>query len=58
MKTMLKSLTAAVALSVAADAAMAQEEVVVYHWFEYLFHSHLIGQVYCRNRYQSNHGYF
>ena len=36
MKTMLKSLTAAVALSVAADAAMAQEEVVVYHWFEYL----------------------
>jgi len=36
MKTMLKSITAAVALSVAADAAMAQEEVVVYHWFEYL----------------------
>ena len=36
MKTMLKSLTAAVALSVAADAAMAQEEVVVYHWFEYI----------------------
>jgi spermidine/putrescine transport system substrate-binding protein len=36
MKTMLKSITAAVAMSVAAEAAMAQEEVVVYHWFEYI----------------------
>jgi len=36
MKFLLKSGTAAVALTLAANAAFAQEKLVVYHWFEYI----------------------
>lgn len=36
MKFMLRHAAAAIALAVAANAATAQEQVVVYHWFEYI----------------------
>ncbi|KIC09230.1 ABC transporter substrate-binding protein [Leisingera sp. ANG-M1] len=36
MKTMLKTTAAALALTVGATAAAAEEKVVLYHWFEYM----------------------
>jgi spermidine/putrescine transport system substrate-binding protein len=36
MRKFLKTLSAAAVLSLTAQTALAQEEVVVYHWFEYL----------------------
>jgi spermidine/putrescine transport system substrate-binding protein len=36
MKNLLKSTAAVAALALSASAAMAQEKVVVYHWFEYI----------------------
>lgn len=36
MKKFLKTLSAAAVLSMASEAALGQEEVVLYHWFEYI----------------------
>jgi len=36
MKTLMKSAASALALTLAANAATAEGEVVVYHWFEYI----------------------
>jgi len=36
MKKMLKTLSTAAVLSMAAETALAQEELVIYHWFEYI----------------------
>ena len=36
MKTLLKSTVAALALSFGAQSAIAEEQVVLYHWFEYI----------------------
>ncbi|KIC17280.1 extracellular solute-binding protein [Leisingera sp. ANG-Vp] len=36
MKTMLKTTAAAIALTVGASAAAAEEKLVLYHWFEYM----------------------
>jgi len=36
MKTMLKTTAAALALTIGANAAAAEEKLVLYHWFEYM----------------------